>query len=191
MEWLLFPRMCALAEVLWTPQEKRSWEGFYQRLLRFYPVMEAIDIHFYEDEALNEEDFVADGRQPALVRKANIQTNIPQHSLYFKEYAFDGRSNSFFWGGTTIRPGHYFTLVLDEALPVSKVKVITGDSKDYITMADMMISLDGSHYEKVASFNEFGVAEVKFDSPKAVKSVMIQVTGEHSNWPIIREIILK
>ena len=33
VEYHIFPRMSALAEVLWSPKEKRSWPGFEKRLL--------------------------------------------------------------------------------------------------------------------------------------------------------------
>lgn len=32
VEYMAFPRMCALSEVLWTPVERKSYEGFLQRL---------------------------------------------------------------------------------------------------------------------------------------------------------------
>lgn len=32
VEYMLFPRLAALSEVLWTPQEKKDWEGFKKRL---------------------------------------------------------------------------------------------------------------------------------------------------------------
>jgi hexosaminidase len=31
-QYMIFPRLCALAEVTWSPQESRSWESFTQRL---------------------------------------------------------------------------------------------------------------------------------------------------------------
>src|SRR5262249_54416258 len=33
VEYMLFPRMSALSEVLWSPKEKRSWPDFEKRLL--------------------------------------------------------------------------------------------------------------------------------------------------------------
>jgi hexosaminidase len=32
LEYTIFPRMAALAEVLWTPKEKRNWKDFERRL---------------------------------------------------------------------------------------------------------------------------------------------------------------
>ncbi|MDE7125755.1 MAG: family 20 glycosylhydrolase, partial [Muribaculaceae bacterium] len=34
-EYMLYPRMIALAEVGWTPQDMRDWDGFYQRARSF------------------------------------------------------------------------------------------------------------------------------------------------------------
>ncbi|HEV7620785.1 MAG TPA: family 20 glycosylhydrolase, partial [Flavisolibacter sp.] len=32
IEYMIFPRMSALAEVLWSPKEKKNWEDFEKRL---------------------------------------------------------------------------------------------------------------------------------------------------------------
>ena len=32
VEYMIFPRMSALAEVLWTPKEKKNWTDFQKRL---------------------------------------------------------------------------------------------------------------------------------------------------------------
>lgn len=130
-------------------------------------------------------------RKPALVRNAHIDTNIPGNPPYHAEYAFDGKSNTFFWGGTSVGPEHYFTIVLGEPMKVNEVKVITGDSKDYITMADLLISEDGEKFVKVGKFDDLGQASATPDAAKTIKAVKIQITGQHTCWPIIKEIILK
>ena len=190
VEWMLFPRICALAEVLWTTESNKNWDNFYQRITSFYPVMKTLGINYYEDDALNEKEFKASKEKPALVRNATIDTNIPTVDPYHVEYAFDGRTNSFFWGATSINESHYFTVNLGEPLPVKEVKVITGDSKDYITKGDLLVSEDGTNFTKVASFDELGEANAQFEA-KPLKAVKIQVTGQHTCWPIIKEIILK
>ena len=190
VEWMLFPRICALAEVLWTSEANKNWDDFYQRITAFYPIMKTLGINYYEDDALNEKEFKASEEKPALVRNATIDTNIPVNHPYHTEYAFDGKTNSFFWGATSINESHYFTVNLGEPLPVKEVKVITGDSKDYITKGDLLISEDGENFTKVASFNDLGEANAEFEA-KPLKAVKIQVTGQHTCWPIIKEVILK
>lgn len=190
VEWMLYPRLAALSEVFWTNASKRNWDGFYRRITDFYPVMRKMGINFYEDDALNEKEFAPTQEKPMLIRPASIDTNIPLNSPYHPEYAFDGKTNTFFWGGSTINPSHYFTVILTEPAKISDIEIITGDSKDYITKADLLISEDGNKFNKVGTFDELGQAKAHVGG-KPVKAVKIQVTGNHTCWPIIKEIILK
>ena len=190
VEWMLYPRLAALSEVFWTNASKRNWDDFYRRITDFYPVMRKMGINFYEDDALNEKEFAPTQAKPMLIRPASIDTNIPLNSPYHPEYAFDGKTNTFFWGGSTINPSHYFTVILTEPAKISDIEIITGDSKDYITKADLLISEDGNKFNKVGTFDELGQAKAHVGG-KPVKAVKIQVTGNHTCWPIIKEIILK
>lgn len=190
VEWMLYPRLAALSEVFWTNASKRNWDDFYRRITDFYPVMRKMGINFYEDDALNEKEFAPTQEKPMLIRPASIDTNIPLNSPYHPEYAFDGKTNTFFWGGSTINPSHYFTVTLTEPAKISDIEIITGDSKDYITKADLLISEDGNKFNKVGTFDELGQAKAHVGG-KPVKAVKIQVTGNHTCWPIIKEIILK
>lgn len=190
VEWMLYPRLAALSEVFWCEPSSRNWDDFYRRITAFYPVMKQIGINFYEDDALNEKEFAPTQEKPMLIRPASIDTNIPLNPPYHPEYAFDGKTNSFFWGGSTINPTHYFTVILTEPTDVNSIEVITGDSKDYITKADLLISADGNEFQKVGAFDELGQAKADIGG-KPVKAVKIQVTGNHTCWPIIKEIILK
>lgn len=190
VEWMLYPRLAALSEVFWTNASKRNWDDFYRRITDFYPVMRKMGINFYEDDALNEKEFAPTQEKPMLIRPASIDTNIPLNSPYHPEYAFDGKTNTFFWGGSTINPSHYFTVILTEPAKISDIEIITGDSKDYITKADLLISEDGNKFNKVGTFDELGQAKAHVGG-ELVKAVKIQVTGNHTCWPIIKEIILK
>ena len=190
VEWMLYPRLAALSEVFWTNASKRNWDDFYRRITDFYPVMRKMSINFYEDDALNEKEFAPTQEKPMLIRPASIDTNSPLNSPYHPEYAFDGKTNTFFWGGSTINPSHYFTVILTEPAKISDIEIITGDSKDYITKADLLISEDGNKFNKVGTFDELGQAKAHVGG-EPVKAVKIQVTGNHTCWPIIKEIILK
>lgn len=46
LEYMLFPRMMALSEVLWTPREKRSWEDFEKRLPYIFKRLDDQKINF-------------------------------------------------------------------------------------------------------------------------------------------------
>lgn len=45
-EYMLFPRLAALAEVVWTPEEKLSWESFSKRIKHMFERFEYLDINY-------------------------------------------------------------------------------------------------------------------------------------------------
>nr|HAD51010.1 beta-N-acetylhexosaminidase [Algoriphagus sp.] len=48
LEYLVFPRLAAIAEVAWTPTEKRNWESFKKRIAIQGKRWELRDINFYK-----------------------------------------------------------------------------------------------------------------------------------------------
>jgi hexosaminidase len=47
VEFMAFPRLAAVAEIGWTPQPRRSWDNFKERLARQAPRWTALGINFY------------------------------------------------------------------------------------------------------------------------------------------------
>lgn len=47
-EYMLFPRLCALSEVFWSPREKRSFEDFSQRLRVHEHRLDALNVCYYK-----------------------------------------------------------------------------------------------------------------------------------------------
>ena len=187
VEEMLYPRLTALAEVLWSPKEHRNWENYLKRLEQNYKSMETLGISYYSDDAINEKEFKPVAEKPALIRHAWLTTNLPNHGNYHLEYIFDGRSNTFYWGSRSIGVGDWYEIKLGEPVKATKISVITGDSKDYITHADLLVSKDGETFEKITTFNEDGMAEAILEGV-VIKAIRIEATKQHVNWPVIKEI---
>jgi hexosaminidase len=49
VEYMLFPRTCALAEVVWSPPSSRNWDGFQQRLKVDEQRLEHLGVHYRRD----------------------------------------------------------------------------------------------------------------------------------------------
>ena len=47
VEYMAFPRTCALAEVLWTPQARRSFTGFQARLATHLRRLDRLDVNYF------------------------------------------------------------------------------------------------------------------------------------------------
>jgi len=82
--YMILPRMAALAEVLWSPAEKKDWTGFYDRL--------PWHLEYYESRGLNYSKAV---NNPMLIRKPapdggywySAQSEIPDAIIH---YSLDG-----------------------------------------------------------------------------------------------------
>lgn len=47
LDWQIFPRLCALAEVAWTPAAQRDYARFLQRMGRHYRRLDALDVGYF------------------------------------------------------------------------------------------------------------------------------------------------
>jgi hexosaminidase len=45
-EYMVFPRMCALAEVVWTPAKQKDYDNFYQRLEEHAKRLKVLNVNF-------------------------------------------------------------------------------------------------------------------------------------------------
>ena len=52
VEYMVFPRMLALAEVVWSPQELRNWEDFVQRLPDHLRYFDALGVNYRQPEVV-------------------------------------------------------------------------------------------------------------------------------------------
>jgi hexosaminidase len=46
VEYMVFPRICALSEVLWSPKELRDYQNFKQRLLNHFKILSQLNINY-------------------------------------------------------------------------------------------------------------------------------------------------
>lgn len=51
MEYMAFPRLCALSEVVWSPMARRDWPDFRRRLDTHLRRLEALDVNYRRDIA--------------------------------------------------------------------------------------------------------------------------------------------
>ena len=53
LEYMAFPRMLGMAEIGWTPQAGRDWNGYKTRLAAQGPRLEALGVNFYASPEIN------------------------------------------------------------------------------------------------------------------------------------------
>ncbi len=52
LDFMVFPRLCALAEVAWSPLSSRSWSSFRERLRAQAPLLDTYGVRYWRDPAV-------------------------------------------------------------------------------------------------------------------------------------------
>jgi len=80
VEYMVLPRMAALAEVDWSQPTDKNWESFYQRILVHFKVYEALGYHYskgsYKVNMITTSD-------SAGVWNIELQSEIPNAQIYY------------------------------------------------------------------------------------------------------------
>lgn len=87
VEYMLFPRILALAETAWTPNDKKDFQHFEQRLSQQFQRLDAMDINYRIPEPL--------GLDSASIKKENDKVVITLSSIVPNaqiRYTLDGET---------------------------------------------------------------------------------------------------
>lgn len=189
IEERIFPRIMALAEVVWLNPESHNWDDFLTRLQNQYPIMDKMGINYYHEDEIDAVEFNPGKEKPALVRHAFIETTLGIYEPYYAEYVFDGRTNTYFWTNRPPAKDEYLLITLGEKVKVNEIEVITGDSKDFLEHGILEISEDGESFKKVADFKD-GMATAQLDG-LVIKALRLKITEDHKGWMIIKEVKIR
>jgi hexosaminidase len=81
VESKVFPRILAMAEVLWSPEQLRDWRHFHDRVQRFYPRMDSLSIGYgYEAPPVR---FLSEGDASVGELRITLEPGQPGLSLRY------------------------------------------------------------------------------------------------------------
>lgn len=187
VDHMLYPRLCALAEVLWTGGGG-SYDEFVSRLNTVVlPLLARTGNAAYAERLDATTIFRAESSHAKLLAGATIDTNMPGVKFYEKEYAYDGDESTFFCTPYSDLEGEHFTVTLDNAVSTRRVAVAFDDSKEYPHGAVLEASADGKTYYKVADEVKGGRMSASFKTRRKVKSLRLRLLREQTNRLTIRE----
>ena len=187
VDHMLYPRLCALAEVLWTGGGG-SYDDFVSRLDKVVlPLLARTGNAAYAERLDAITIFRAESSRAKLLAGATIDTDMPGVKFYEKEYAYDGDESTFFCTPYSDLEGEHFTVTLDNAVSTRRVAVAFDDSKEYPHGAVLEASADGKTYYKVADEVKGGRMSASFKKRRKVKSLRLRLLREQINRLTIRE----
>ncbi|MBC8871620.1 MAG: family 20 glycosylhydrolase [Planctomycetes bacterium] len=182
----LFPRLLALAEVVWSPKELRDWENFSHRLEEHCMRLGQLGVRYHIE-------FIPADRRPTLARPGSLTSTSGTWKNYHLEYAFDGDPKTYYWNDRAIKRDDSVTLVLENPYKLTRVEVHTG-IPDIVAArlahGVLEVSKDGNTFTKLADFHN-GVAKAELED-QLVKAIRIRaVAHQGPNWLMVREIVLE
>ena len=187
VDHMLYPRLCALAEVLWTGGGG-CYDEFVSRLNTVVlPLLARTGNAAYAERLGDTTIFRAESGRAKLLADATIDTDMPGVKFYEKEYAYDGDESTFFCTPYSDLEGEHFTVTLDNAARTRRVAVVFDDSKEYPHGAVLEASADGKTYYKVADEVKGGRMSASFKTQRKVKSLRLRLLREQTNRLTIRE----
>ena len=83
-EYMLFPRLVALSEILWTPEENKNWVGFVKRLKDMNKRLENLGINYSTTMYDVTASATVDSTNSVII---NLENELPDSRIY---YSLDG-----------------------------------------------------------------------------------------------------
>lgn len=126
-EYMSVPRMSALAEVVWSPQESRDWPSFQQRLLAHFKRLEAMRVNYSHGS------FTV-AMQTEVVPQRGVRVTLaseqPEAAIH---YTLDGSA-------PTLQAPQYRTpFVLTNTATLNTALAVAGKLKEEVTQQEVLV----------------------------------------------------
>ncbi|MGJ8673030.1 beta-N-acetylhexosaminidase [Rubritalea sp.] len=178
VEYQAFPRIAALAEVAWSPQETRRYPDFLKRLKETMKRYAKAGVNYFDP--LNPGEL--------KTRKgASVETSLT-FGKDIPEYAVIGNKRFGFLSNRPAKKGDYFTVHLQDSTQ-GLITVTTGGkgrkSGSFLISGNLEVSTDGKTWSKIAEFKD---GNASGNAPAGTKHIKVSITADHKKWLTIEEI---
>ncbi|TAJ14145.1 beta-N-acetylhexosaminidase [Marinilabiliaceae bacterium JC017] len=89
VEYMVYPRACALAEVCWTPLERKDWRNFRQRMENHFNRLKALDVNYFYEVPKP----VTETQNIGFIESAEIALDVPVNDVEIR-YTIDNSEPS-------------------------------------------------------------------------------------------------
>ena len=180
MEYMIFPRICAMAENLWTDEDKQNWEEFVQRMDTEYSRLDQWGINYRVNPPMGYEDinrFFADSTVVTL------DCGIPSAEMRYSLDGSEPNQNSTLYTES-------FTIQLDKKVTL-KSKTFMSGGKSSSTMTGTFEKLELIEAIKDKNLKnglEYHYVKTEAISAKDLGSIELAAKGKINNFIIPKEV---
>lgn len=187
LDYQLYPRVCALAELNWTPQEERSWDDFRQRMeASHYGRMDAMGIKYRTPPVINPEPEPR-RKTPAVTFTSSLTeaARFPFGNL--AAYKNSARTTS------TCRTEDWFLFSFAQPATCSSIRIATGYEhlqRAGIPSGRVEISYDGKNYREAGRLHDLG-SVVLPEKPVYAIRIVAETDGNGEPFVIIQPLDIR
>ena len=172
-EYMLFPRLCALAENLWTKPEKQNWKDFLVRMDQFYPYFDLWDVNYRINPPEGFEKINQTLEDEVVIE---LKNDIPSSIIY---YTLDGNEPT----SDAFQYGKPISIKLDSAVKLKAITMLLNGKSSNVVSAffeklKYMPSLKTKSYGAGVSYlyyeGEFSSAQ-KLNKPEIYNGVVSNI----------------
>ena len=191
LDYQLFPRICALSELDWTPQVERSWSDFEQRMTDAHDSrMDAMGIKYRtkKDEETAKNMTAGPARKtPAVTFTSSLKEAAKFPFSNVTDYKTTART------AVTCSDGDWFMWRFTEPVTCRSIGIKTGYEhlpRAGIPYGRVEISYDGKNFERTAQLQDLGATLVPGGPVHAVR-IVSETTGNGEPFVIIQPIDIR
>lgn len=170
----LYPRALAVAEQLWTPDERHDKANFKERLALVQPKWEARGVKF---AAPVQRDKIIS------IAGASVESSLGFNAAKFPEYALDGNDMTSYLSDKNAVAGDSFIVRFATPPTASKVTVLTGgyylwdEANGRVKAAVLESTTDGENWKQIADFKD-GFAKAAL--PAGTRGLRLRLTADQN-----------
>ncbi len=176
VEYMAWPRGAALAEIGWSPPERKDFHDFVRRWSALSPHLASRGVNFYSSS-------------PRVTKPAaTVSTTLVPLDGKPASCAFDGDPNTQFVSKGGVAVGDTFAIVLSSPLSVQQIEFRFGPLGNALRGGEIDVSTDGKEWRSVLVAGGQNIS-VEF-GPTAIIGVRLRITVASPHRLVVREINL-
>ena len=179
VEYMAFPRISALAEVVWTEKENKNYKEFKERL-------DVMTVRYKKAgiNAFDQSTFF----NPTPLKGFSVKTNIKPFRHFKPERLIDGNSDSFFRSEKGWKENDAVTISFEALKKSKKVTINTGNASTYkgqLKYGVVEASTDGKTWANVGVLKK---GSTKAKLPKGTSAIRVRATKAQKEWVIVQNL---
>ena len=178
---MLFPRVLAFSERLWTKSTRQDYASFSSRFKRLKPTLSDLGLSFSKP--------VLRGEVIAM-KGVEVRSNMEPLLANYAEYAFDQDDTTAFVSAKPAQAGDFVMLLFPKAVLMKEIVVQTGgffifdEQKGQAEYAILEASRDGDTWE---SLSELKDAYTKVNVKRSYKAIRLRITKSQERRLVLPE----